>query len=77
VYRNHDGVLSISPSWLSSTVDTASIAWGDVDDDGDPDLAVGVDGLHNLLLRNDTVQGSASSILDFTLDWSSTNAVRI
>ncbi|MCO6450961.1 MAG: VCBS repeat-containing protein [Caldilineales bacterium] len=42
VYYNFGGQLETSPSWSSSDSDfTTSVAWGDVDNDGDLDLAVG------------------------------------
>ncbi|MCB9151337.1 MAG: VCBS repeat-containing protein [Caldilineaceae bacterium] len=42
VYLNEDGNLQTTPTWISSSNDaTTSIAWGDVDGDGDLDLAIG------------------------------------
>jgi hypothetical protein len=41
LYRNDGGVLSQSAVWSSQEADdTRSVAWGDFDNDGDPDLAV-------------------------------------
>ncbi len=42
LYRNEAGVLAQSAVWSSVETDnTASVAWGDYDDDGDLDLAAG------------------------------------
>jgi hypothetical protein len=41
LYRNDGGALSHSAVWSSQEADdTRSLAWGDFDNDGDPDLAV-------------------------------------
>jgi hypothetical protein len=42
VYFNQDGTLESTPSWRSTSDDIVveAFAWGDVDDDGHPDLAV-------------------------------------
>ncbi|MEW6746381.1 MAG: VCBS repeat-containing protein [Planctomycetota bacterium] len=40
IYYNNDGVLATTPGWLSDTLDHAySVSFGDVDADGDLDLA--------------------------------------
>lgn len=39
VYRNDNGILSLNPAWESDPVaDSTSIVWGDLDDDGIPEL---------------------------------------
>ncbi|MBC8447193.1 MAG: VCBS repeat-containing protein [Chloroflexi bacterium] len=60
LYRNDGGVLTAGAVWNSSEADfTISVAWGDYDGDGDPDLAVGNgcdsddDCYPNRLYRND------------------------
>lgn len=42
VYRNQGGMLDAMPAWQSTSLDqTLSVAWGDVDLDGTPDLLFG------------------------------------
>ncbi|MFN2138228.1 MAG: FG-GAP repeat domain-containing protein, partial [Candidatus Promineifilaceae bacterium] len=57
VYENVDGVLQFDPAnglgWESTAISmTTSVAWGDWDDDGDLDLAVGNDGERDLVYEN-------------------------
>jgi hypothetical protein len=69
LFENRDGVLTVEPIWISEEEDaTRSVAWGDVDNDGDLDLAVGNIGLSgepNRLYEN--VDGE----LNVTAAWSS------
>ncbi len=84
IYRNDDGLLTSSAVWTSPESDlTSSVAWGDVDNDGDLDLVTGnaaigtipifefdiPDGEHNRLYRNQGTDGNGNPLFD--LDWSS------
>jgi len=72
LYRNDglkDGVLQMTLVWSSVEADnTTSIAWGDYDNDGDLDLAVGNELQPNRLYRND------GGMLTSTAVWSSVEA---
>ena len=53
IYLNEQGVLSDSPFWESNDADdSTSIAWGDIDQDGDLDLVVGNDGYNKIYLND-------------------------
>ncbi len=69
LYRNASGVLMPSAVWSSTESDkTFSVAWGDVDGDGDLDLAVGNFQQPNRLYRNDGGALTSSAV------WSSTES---
>lgn len=68
LYRNDNGAVSSSAVWSSAESDyVQSVAWGDVDGDGDPDLAVGIAGARRLYL-NDNGTLSATAV------WASVDA---
>jgi hypothetical protein len=56
LYRNDGGALTAASVWDSPPADTHSVAWGDVDNDGDLDLAAANFGQATLLFR--TVDGA-------------------
>ncbi|UCD27703.1 MAG: VCBS repeat-containing protein, partial [Planctomycetota bacterium] len=74
IYFNNNGVLEIAPGWSSRESDiTTSVAWGDVDGDGDLDLACG-----NRQSKYDTVYGcpnriymNVDGVLEEYASWSS------
>jgi hypothetical protein len=75
LYRNEEGgAFTELPGALGSTTDdTRSVAWGDMDDDGDLDLAIGNDAQANRLYRNDgggvftEIAGTLGPATDHTL----------
>jgi hypothetical protein len=72
--NNQQGALNAVAAWTSPyTLSTVSLAWGDYDNDGDPDLAVAngglVEGQRNQIFENETTD---EGDVDFTLVWTST-----
>jgi len=64
--NDHTGNMGDSPVWSTDITGTHSIAWGDFDDDGFLDFAVGRDG-HNQIWRNNRDN-------TFSLFWEDTNS---
>ncbi|MFQ6104027.1 MAG: FG-GAP repeat domain-containing protein [Candidatus Glassbacteria bacterium] len=68
IYYNVDGELESTPGWLSDDLDHSfDAAWGDVDNDGDLDLAFTNSGDPNRLYVNE------GGIIETTASWSSTD----
>jgi subtilisin-like proprotein convertase family protein len=66
VYLNEGGTLQPAPVWTGDvSYSTFSVAWGDVDGDGDLDLAVGNSGDENLVYLN------LGTILEGSPSWTS------
>ena len=75
IYRNQNGVLASTPIWTATNLDgvnflsrTVSLAWGDWDNDGDPDLAFGNEDEPDQVYENITQVGGRPQ---FLLLWSS------
>jgi len=75
IYRNEGGALFPEPIWSTpDSVDpssdyTNSIAWGDMNGDGRPDLALGNSNSSSQVFCN----ASSPDLIDFDLCWSSVN----
>jgi len=69
IYLNSGTALATTPAWTSSNSElTYSVAWGDVDGDGDLDLAVGNGGQPNEIYLN------SGTALATTPAWTSSNS---
>ncbi len=72
VYLNDHGVLETTASWSSNeennnnNTNNTSVAWGDVDRDGDLDLAVGNDDANKLYLNNNGVLEISAGVASLT-----------
>jgi hypothetical protein len=74
VYLNQNGTLETTASWQSdAALSTASVAWGDVNNDGRPDLAVG-NGGNNYDGDTNQVHLNQNGTLETTASWQSTEA---
>ena len=55
LFRNNDGSFELAPEWPSGTPDSfeaTDVAWGDYDNDGDPDLAIADRSGANVIYEN-------------------------
>jgi hypothetical protein len=67
LYHNNGVTLRRQPSWLSGELNGSIVAWGDMDNDGDLDLAIGYQNQPSRAYRND---GLVDGIPQLTLAWS-------
>jgi hypothetical protein len=70
VYLNSNGTLSASPSWSAPvSADSFGVAFGDMNGDGRPDLAVASGEAYNNIPRRNCVYLNTGATLSSTVSW--------
>jgi hypothetical protein len=75
LYLNNNGTLSATPDWVSrDSVYTFSCAFGDADNDGDPDLAVAAGESYNRYAEQSRIYFNRNGRLDSLPGWRAAQA---